>query len=130
VRSLLSLGIAWLLGYCGVRLWLPQESAMPRWTIALHAALGIGLGAGFTSTLYWLLVVAGGGTLTVVLGVELVLLAVLAALVRRESKLDAPLIPVDLMRIPIFALSVATSVCSFTIRLQASLSSAMTVSLG
>ena len=38
----------------------------------------------------------------------------LAALVRRESKLDAPLIPVDLMRIPIFALSVATSICSFT----------------
>ena len=89
MSSLLSLGIAWLLGYCGVRLWLPVESAMPRWTIALHAALGIGLGAGFTSTLYWLLVVAGGGTLTVVLGVELVLLAVLAALVRRQRSTAA-----------------------------------------
>ena len=38
----------------------------------------------------------------------------LGLLIRRESQVDAPLIPVDLMRIPIFALSVATSICSFT----------------
>ena len=35
-------------------------------------------------------------------------------LIRRESGAAAPLIPVDLMRIRIFALSVATSICSFT----------------
>ncbi len=35
------------------------------------------------------------------------------ALVRREAKAEAPLIPIDLMKIPIFALSVVASVCSF-----------------
>jgi DHA2 family multidrug resistance protein-like MFS transporter len=36
------------------------------------------------------------------------------ALVRRESGATAPLIPIDLLGIRIFALSVATSICSFT----------------
>ena len=35
------------------------------------------------------------------------------ALVRREASADSPLIPIDLMKIPIFALSIATSVFSF-----------------
>jgi DHA2 family multidrug resistance protein-like MFS transporter len=35
-------------------------------------------------------------------------------LVRRQNGRTAPLLPVDLLRIPVFALSVATSVCSFT----------------
>jgi DHA2 family multidrug resistance protein-like MFS transporter len=35
-------------------------------------------------------------------------------LVRRQLALTAPLLPVDLYRLPIFALSSATSVCSFT----------------
>ena len=78
--------IASLLGYCGVRLWLPAGVGRPQWTLTLHAALGIGLGAGFTSCLFWLLVVSGAGTLPVTAGVELVLLAVLAGLVvRRRS---------------------------------------------
>jgi len=34
--------------------------------------------------------------------------------VKRGLRVEAPLIPVDLMRIPVFALSVATSICSFT----------------
>ncbi len=34
-------------------------------------------------------------------------------LVTRELSRAAPLLPVDLMRIPLFALSVATSVCAF-----------------
>jgi len=34
-------------------------------------------------------------------------------LVRRELRAEAPLVPFDLMRIPIFALSIATSVASF-----------------
>ncbi|KND59184.1 Permease of the major facilitator superfamily [Candidatus Burkholderia verschuerenii] len=34
-------------------------------------------------------------------------------LVRRQSKQSAPLLPVDLLRIPVFALSIGTSVCSF-----------------
>jgi DHA2 family multidrug resistance protein-like MFS transporter len=34
-------------------------------------------------------------------------------LVRRQLSQDAPMLPVDLLRLPIFALSVVTSVCSF-----------------
>lgn len=37
-----------------------------------------------------------------------------AALFRREMKVAAPLIPLDLMRIPIFGLSFAVSICAFT----------------
>jgi DHA2 family multidrug resistance protein-like MFS transporter len=35
------------------------------------------------------------------------------ALYRREAKVTSPLIPIDLLRIPVFALSVVTSICSF-----------------
>ena len=50
------------------------------------------------------------------LAVPEVLAAVAAGwvLLRREAGSDQPLIPVDLLRIPVFALSVATSICSFT----------------
>lgn len=41
-------------------------------------------------------------------------LCVGVALVMRELSRTAPLVPVDLMRIPLFALSVTTSVCAFT----------------
>jgi DHA2 family multidrug resistance protein-like MFS transporter len=37
-----------------------------------------------------------------------------AVLVQRQFSRSAPLLPVDLLRIPIFALSIATSICSFT----------------
>jgi hypothetical protein len=87
--SLVSLVIAWLLGYSGVRLWLPPDGASSRWTPAIHAALGMGLGAGFTSCLYWLLVAGGAGTLPVVLGVELVVFAALAVLVWRQRSTAA-----------------------------------------
>jgi DHA2 family multidrug resistance protein-like MFS transporter len=43
----------------------------------------------------------------------LVALGVGVVLVTRQITQTAPLLPVDLMRIPMFALSVATSVCSF-----------------
>ncbi len=47
-------------------------------------------------------------------GVELAAaLALGATLVRRELAQAAPLLPVDLLRRPVFALSVVTSVCSF-----------------
>ena len=39
--------------------------------------------------------------------------------VRRQLKLPVPLLPVDLLRIPIFSLSMATSVCSFTAQMLA-----------
>jgi DHA2 family multidrug resistance protein-like MFS transporter len=49
--------------------------------------------------------------------VVLVLAGALAAgvlLVRRQLSLTAPLLPVDLYRLPLFALSSATSICSFS----------------
>jgi DHA2 family multidrug resistance protein-like MFS transporter len=39
--------------------------------------------------------------------------AVGTVMVRREHMTAAPMLPIDLMRIPIFALSIGTSVCSF-----------------
>lgn len=44
---------------------------------------------------------------------------VFAVLVRRELPRPAPLIPFDLLRIRIFALSIASSVCSFTAQMAA-----------
>jgi DHA2 family multidrug resistance protein-like MFS transporter len=42
-----------------------------------------------------------------------------AALVWRETHMAAPLLPVDLLRIPIFALSIATSIASFCAQMLA-----------
>ena len=42
-----------------------------------------------------------------------------AVLVARQLSRTAPLLPVDLLRIPLFALSVATSVCSFVAQAMA-----------
>jgi hypothetical protein len=88
--SIVSLVIASLIGYCGVRLWLPADAGRSRWKQALHAALGIGLGMGLTGCLYWLLVVGNIGALPVTLGVELVMLAALGALVLRQRSIAAP----------------------------------------
>jgi DHA2 family multidrug resistance protein-like MFS transporter len=40
-------------------------------------------------------------------------------LVRRQSGKPAPLLPLDLLRVPLFALSIATSICSFTAQMLA-----------
>lgn len=54
------------------------------------------------------------------ISVELVAaLVVGAVLVRRQFTLPSPLLPVDLLRIPIFALSIGTSICSFTAQMLA-----------
>ncbi len=56
-----------------------------------------------------------GRNATLIATAELVVALVAGiALIRRELRADRPLIPLDLMRIPTFALSVLTSVCSFT----------------
>lgn len=39
--------------------------------------------------------------------------------IRRQLHQDAPLLPLDLMKIPIFSLSVVTSICSFTAQMLA-----------
>ncbi|MBL6854479.1 MAG: MFS transporter [Alphaproteobacteria bacterium] len=53
----------------------------------------------------------GSGVLFIV---ELAATIVIGAImVRREATAASPMLPVDLMRIPIFALSIGTSICSF-----------------
>lgn len=42
--------------------------------------------------------------------------------VRRQLKQQFPLLPVDLMRIPIFSMSIGTSICSFTGQMLAMIS--------
>ena len=79
------------------------------WTSAMLNAVTFGLffiGADSLS-------LGGGATL---LAVAEIAVAVAAGLLlwRRAAAKDNPLIPIDLMRIPIFALSVAASVASFT----------------
>lgn len=46
-------------------------------------------------------------------------LAIGAAFVRRQLSQPSPLLPVDLLRLPIFALSIGTSVCSFIAQMLA-----------
>ena len=59
----------------------------------------------------------GGWTLSLA---ELALAAICGALlVSRQSGRTAPLLPVDLLRIPVFALSICTSICSFTAQMLA-----------
>ncbi|GAC63319.1 putative major facilitator superfamily transporter [Edwardsiella tarda ATCC 15947 = NBRC 105688] len=50
-------------------------------------------------------------------GVALLICATL--LIRRERQQPQPLLPIDLMRIPVFALSIATSICSFCAQMLA-----------
>ncbi len=95
---------------------LPQTVRSPQrfdWQSAVLNALtfglfiigidGIGHGEG------WLMVVA-----------ELAAAAVAGfALVRRQLNQKSPLLPLDLLRIPIFALSIGTSICSFIAQMLA-----------
>lgn len=56
----------------------------------------------------------GHGEKFILFAAEAMLAAIfLVFLVRRELKAHVPLLPVDLLRIPMFRLSVATSICSF-----------------
>jgi MFS transporter, DHA2 family, multidrug resistance protein len=63
---------------------------------------------------------AGHGESALLVAVEFVLaLLAGAALVLRQLPQTSPLLPVDLLRIPVFALSIATSVASFTAQMLA-----------
>ncbi len=54
------------------------------------------------------------------LWIQLALLAFVGTYyVRRQLRREAPLLPVDLLKIPIFSLSVLTSICSFTAQMLA-----------
>jgi len=77
LMEFLSLAVAALLGWFGIRLWIPEAGGASRWAPLLQVALGIALGIGVTSCLYFLLLIAGAARLLIVLGVDL--LALLAA---------------------------------------------------
>lgn len=54
---------------------------------------------------------------------QLVLLAIIGTwFIRRQYRVDTPILPVDLLRIPIFSLSVGTSIASFTAQMLAMIS--------
>lgn len=94
--ALLSLAIAALLGYFGVRLWVPGAGGGSRWAPLLHASLGIALGIGVSSCLYYLLLVNGAATLPVVLGAEsLALLACGGVFFYRRRAASPPPAPID-----------------------------------
>ena len=69
----------------------------------ITAVAGLGHGEGLSSV---------GAELALALGIGIVLVA-------RQLARTAPLLPVDLLRIPLFALSVLTSVCSFVAQAMA-----------
>lgn len=57
------------------------------------------------------------------IGLQIALLAIIGTFfIRRQLKQEAPILPVDLMRIPIFALSIGTSITSFTAQMLAMVS--------
>ncbi|WP_165461077.1 MFS transporter [Atlantibacter sp.] len=60
------------------------------------------------------------GNVDWLLAAQLVALVVIGTLfVRRQLRLPVPLLPVDLLRIPLFSLSISTSICSFTAQMLA-----------
>lgn len=57
------------------------------------------------------------------IGLQIVLLIIIGIyFIRRQLKQTAPILPVDLLRIPIFALSIGTSITSFTAQMLAMVS--------
>lgn len=79
---------------------------------AITFALLIGIIEAFTHDLRWYLIVAGAA----------VAVACGYVFIRRESHKDYPLFPVDLLRIPLFSLSIVTSVFSFIAQMLAMVS--------
>ncbi|EEL0088857.1 MFS transporter [Salmonella enterica] len=65
---------------------------------------------------------AQGQSLTLI-GAELLVLVVVGFFfVRRQLSLSVPLLPIDLLRIPLFSLSIGTSICSFCAQMLAMVS--------
>jgi DHA2 family multidrug resistance protein-like MFS transporter len=62
---------------------------------------------------------AQGQSLTLIAAEVVALLIVGFFFVRRQLSLPVPLLPVDLLRIPLFSLSICTSICSFCAQMLA-----------
>jgi len=65
---------------------------------------------------------AQGQSLTLIESEIVAMLIVGVFFVRRQLALPVPLLPVDLLRIPLFSLSICTSICSFCAQMLAMVS--------
>lgn len=65
---------------------------------------------------------AQGQSLTLIAAELVVMVVVGIFFIRRQLSLPVPLLPVDLLRIPLFSLSICTSVCSFCAQMLAMVS--------
>ena len=91
------------------------KSTMPRFDVASAVMNALTFGLLITALSGF----AQGQSL-VLTGVELLALLVIGFFfVRRQLTLPVPLLPVDLLRIPLFSLSICTSVCSFCAQMLA-----------
>src|SRR5882724_438957 len=100
----------------GIAAVIIAARSLPHTPRALHRFDGAG--AVLVAIMFALLIgsidAAGHGEAFVWFVVELIAaLGVGILMVRREHDTASPMLPVDLMRIPMFALSIATSICSF-----------------
>jgi DHA2 family multidrug resistance protein-like MFS transporter len=96
--------------------------ALPRAARAPHSFdfAGGALSAATFGLLIGSIDAAGHGERIALLAVELAATAICGfLLVRRELTRRLPMLPVDLLRIPIFSLSVGTSICSFAAQMLA-----------
>ncbi len=91
----------------------PRSKRPFDWSSALLSALTFGIGIGAIDSF-------GHGAHPAVYVGELAFAAAAGiVLVRRQVRATAPLLPIDLLRIPIFALSISTSVASFCAQMMA-----------
>ena len=91
IMAVVALLISSAIGFLLLRLLFPIESASARWaSVLFRVCAGGGIGAGVTSTLQYVVLLLGGGGRWVQIAVEIVVLALLAALawVRRPSKAE------------------------------------------
>jgi DHA2 family multidrug resistance protein-like MFS transporter len=91
---------------------MPGHGRQPDYPSALLSALTLGLVVFGTETLAREGTATGGAMLTAGLLLGIVLY-------RRERQRPAPLVPLDLLRIPVFALSIVTSITSFAAQMLA-----------
>jgi DHA2 family multidrug resistance protein-like MFS transporter len=94
----------------------PRASHTFDWQSAALSAVTFGCGIAAIDSL------GHGETLPACLAEFGVALVAGAWLVYRQTHMASPLLPVDLLRIPVFALSIATSICSFCAQMLAGVS--------
>ncbi|WP_220731440.1 MFS transporter [Escherichia coli] len=88
-----------------------------KWLFLINVPLGI-IGLLITALSGF----AQGQSLTLIAAELVVMVVVGIFFIRRQLSLPVPLLPVDLLRIPLFSLSICTSVCSFCAQMLAMVS--------